>query len=66
MHLESAMTPTEPDDPELADINALRRAERARHLSSRRVRHGSTALILGAVLVLVVLGASALWVIARP
>ena len=61
------MTRSEHDvDPELADIDALRRVERARRRSSRRVRHGSAALILGALLVLLALGAAALWVVARP
>ena len=61
------MTQPEHDvDPELADIDALRRVERTRHQSSWRVRHGSAALILAAVLVLAALGAAALWATLYP
>ena len=49
-------------DPELSDIESLRRTERERKLSSRRVRHGSTTLIVVAVLVLLALALGAVWV----
>lgn len=50
-------------DPELSDIESLRRSERERKLSSVRVRHGSTTLIVAAVLVLLALALGAVWVI---
>ena len=53
-------------DPELGDIDALRRAERQRKRSSARVRHGSTALIAIAVTVLLVLALAAVWIVTQP
>lgn len=53
-------------DPELSDIDALWRAERARRRSGGRVRHGSTVLIVLAVAVLLVLAFAAVWIGTRP
>lgn len=61
--------PTSPNDddvdPELTDIDALRRAEIERRQSSKRVRHGSTALIVVGVLVLVALALGVVWIMTR-
>lgn len=58
-------TPTNGNpDPELSDIEDLRRAEHERKQSSGRVRHGSITLIIVAVLVLLALALGAVWVLA--
>ena len=53
-------------DPELSDIDALRRAERERKRSSGRVRHGTTALIVFAVAVLLILALASVWIVTQP
>jgi hypothetical protein len=66
---EAAMTnrPESNDpDPELSDVDALRRAERERKRSSARVRHGSTALIVFAVAVLLILALASVWIVTQP
>ena len=59
----SATPSNDEPDPELSDIEDLRRAERERKQSSGRVRHGSSTLIIVAVLVLLALALGAVWVL---
>lgn len=50
-------------DAELQDIESLRISEHQRKQSSGRVQHGSTALIITAVLVLLALALGAFWIL---
>ena len=59
------MTNPKDEDPELFDIDELRRIEKTRHRSRQHRLTGTLILIVLAMLVLVLLAGASLWIIAK-